>query len=195
MALQVRVTSGESCDGILVKDITSTYDAVSNPTGYGAPNPSFGQVIPYTAAVTLPNGTTSVFTLDLLADPPAPVVVCSCSGVDVSTYTWTITPADLGLTEITPGVYTIQWSAGDQNNVIGGTPQTGVSYLLATRELQADIDNLILTAFQGCDEAEQDRALALQGKLCAAMKAHGCARYAQAQAMIDSIVLELSQCC
>lgn len=133
MSLSIKATSGESCDGLLFIDKTGVYDAVDNPGGWGVPNPSFGQVIPYTAAVTLPNGTTSVFTLNLLADPPDPVVVCSCSGVDVSTYTWTITPADLGLTEITPGVYTIQWSAGDQNNVIGGTPQTGVSYLLATR--------------------------------------------------------------
>lgn len=195
MSLLIKVTANETCDGLQVIDYTGVYDAVLNPTGWGAPNPAFGSVYPYVVTVTTPGSSVPVFTLNLLADPPSPVIECQCNGQDVSKYKWTITPADLGMDEIEPGVYVLSYIAGDTGNVIGGTPQTGVSYLLATRELQADIDNLILTAFQGCDEAEQDRALALQGKLCAAMKAHGCARYTQAQAMIDSIVLELSQCC
>lgn len=195
MALIIQTTADESCDGLVFYDITGLYNAVSRPGGYGTPNPDFSEVIPYTVAVTLPGGTAPAYTLNLLASPPAPVVICNCEGENVSTYAWTITPTNLGLSEITPGIYTLAWSAGDTDGVIGGIPQTGVLYLLAVHELEADINDLILQAFQGCDEDAQDRALDMLAKLCAAQKMAGCGNRTKAQTMIDALVAELSQCC
>lgn len=58
----------------VLRDWTRPYEALNNPGGYGAPNPAFGDITPYTAVWTPPLSTTPAYTLDLYASPPAPNV-------------------------------------------------------------------------------------------------------------------------
>lgn len=187
MALLVTLEFCETCDGIVVRDTTGNYDAVDNPTGYGPPHADFGEVIPFTVSLTVPGGTSPIYTLDLLDDPPA----ADSEGVRE----WTIAAGDMGLTEITSGVWTIVWVAGDDGNVLGGTPQGDTVSVLMYREIMADVNEKIITAEEGCDDDAKEAAHELDDRLCGAIMMTQCGNATKAQAMIESIEASLAQCC
>lgn len=187
MALVVSISFCETCDGIVVTDTTGTYNAVSRPNGYGAPNPDFGSVTPFTVSFTPPGATAPIYTLDLLADPPA-----ADSDGDRE---WLVSAGDMGLTEITSGVWTMTWVAGDDDDVLGGVPQGDTVEVMMYREIMADVDEQVLTAMQGCDEDKREKAFMLKDLMCGAVHMAGCGDATKAQTMIEYIRGQLAQCC
>lgn len=149
MALQLSISTCESCESFTFTDQTGLYDATTNPGGYGTENgvldPSaFDTYVleiryPGTPITSDPDAT-----YDLLADVP---VIDSADD-----YVWTITIADLGLTKLVSGVWTFT-AVG----TLAGNSYIADSQCIFKNDLQEVIDTAMLNwdptcaCAPGCD--------------------------------------------
>ena len=131
MALELQLNACEVCDGINVIDITGAY-SVSNTGGYGDPNtpedPSGFDS--YSLSIWRPGSARdgdADFTLDLLSDVPAP----DGDGY----YTWLVTAADMGLTEIESGPWYFE-----ATGTLGNSVTISDAEVVFIVELQAKVD-------------------------------------------------------
>lgn len=103
----------DKCIELTVSDSTGLYDAVTNITGWGAPNPTRAGITSALLSVTLPDATTPVIDEE---DVTATVQAAVADVFELQTYTLT----DLGYTTtILDGIYTITYVV-----VSGGTTYT-----------------------------------------------------------------------
>lgn len=178
MALKVQQEICVNCGNVVFTESTGTYDATTNLTGYGTPNPVFGAVTPYTAAFTPPGGKEAIFVLDLYADTPAP----DADGH----YTWTITPVAFGLTTPVGGVVTEArlksgiWTV----RVTFGTVVTDIAVLIYD-DIEARICACVCKDVCNID---------LWAELQAAKLLFGAFKNKQAQKMIDRLYRD-TECC
>ena len=187
MALTLRHRICVTCDAIQFIDHTRAYDAATNTTGYGTPNPAFGDLTPYTVAVTLPNGTSAIFTLDLLDAPPA----ANADG----DYVWEIAAGDLGLTEFTSGNYEFYIVAGDTGNVNGGVPMISTLYSYLTGDIRKKVWEKIIGAWKCATTEEKRKLMDLYDRVRAAKEAACCGYEDDAQVDTDALYLEIQSCC
>lgn len=188
MALELKHRICVSCDTIQFIDQTRPYSLPGNATGYGAPNPDFGELVPYTVAITIPGGTEPIYTLDLLADPPAP----NADG----DYVWEIGAGVLGLEYILSGNYTFYVVAGDDDNVIGGTPLTYTLYPTLYGDILKRATENVVTTWQNCKDTKKKReAMDMYDSVKAGMFA-ACCGYEQITAsLFEAAYLSLKKCC
>lgn len=158
---QPKISITSDCEKIIVSDITRSYDANTNPGGWGAPNPVRASVTSITLQVFKPGTTdsgTPSSTHDLLTDAPP---------VDVNgDYNYELLAADLNVATITSGVWRFRVVIDD-----GGTEYIVNEYGI----LYAEIAQLVNGVFKNLDphrleEAENigclDMWLLLQAAIC-----------------------------
>lgn len=103
MALELQICAQETCDELVYRDITGTYNATTQPGGYGPENDVLGPedfdtyVVSIWGPNTDPSTTAPLLVKDLLLSIPEPD--------ENGYYSWTITATALGLTTITSGVW------------------------------------------------------------------------------------------
>jgi hypothetical protein len=187
MALQLKHRICVTCDAIQFIDWTRPYDAVDNSGGYGTPNPAFSDLTPYSVAVTLPNQTTPIFTLDLLADPPA----ANADG----DYVWEIAAGDLGLTVFTSGNYEFHIIAGDTGNVNGGVPIVSTLYSYLTGDIRKRVWEKIVGEWACATLARKRELMDLYDRVKAARDASCCGYDQLAQTETDALYAEIRLCC
>lgn len=107
MALELQLNACETCEGIDIVDITGSY-SLENPGGYGTPNSPpgpewFDTYIVEVWAPGVDRNSTPTYTLNLLSSAPAPD--------DNGYYTWSVTAAAMGLSEILSGVWSFKTTA------------------------------------------------------------------------------------
>jgi hypothetical protein len=144
MALELNIGFGRSNDyfSINVTDNTGVYNALTNPGGYGTPNPAIASFVSFDVSVTLPDPVT-------LLPTGTPVVVSAYPTLPSSAgATYSITNVDLGFssdTVLIDGVYIF--------SVVASTGQDEFEYTryaVFSDIVGCCIKSLTLGAF-GCD--------------------------------------------
>lgn len=142
LGIKFLITQNSGCGSLTFTDATGTYDAITNPTGYGAPNPNYSDISSTEIVFTLSNGTTKTFTnfLPSNANP-----------------NFTLYAGDLGYADIVPdqiaGVEYIAYGASGQTL---GQAQSQVLFccnFLAC--FYGQVQRVI--GPQGCSDKELDR--------------------------------------
>lgn len=173
MAVVARQRVCEECGNFTFTEATGLYNYNDNAGGYGAPNDDFGETEPYTAAFIPPGETAAVYTIDLLDDTPDP---------DTTTgyYEWEVTPADLGLTVITSGIWTVR--------ITLGTNVTDIK-VLARSDLRRKIQDC---ACGSSCEAKTAKKLLIDLEAAAVLGSQY--QFAKAQKMIDELYEDVKNC-
>lgn len=166
-----------SCGNFKFSDTTGVYDANNNLTGYGTPNPAFGDLTPYTAAFYKPNPTNEsdpapAYTLNLYANVPAID--------DNQAYVYVIDKANLGYTEgqnIRSGLWLVK--------VTLGTEVIEYEYW-STGDVKSKVNK--------CVCGDRSKAV-LELDLIAADRLHCCGKKDEAQEMIEQLYHDTACCC
>ena len=100
MALELKgnICQADDCLSFKFFDTTGPYDAVLNPTGYGAPNIDLADVEVAELSILPPNFTTPVV---INVFPTLP---------NINSIPWTVVPADLGLDTFKDGIYEVTYT-------------------------------------------------------------------------------------
>lgn len=86
LVLSTNVCEGSDCGSLIFSETTGLYNAETNPTGYGAPNPSTSDIVSAELVITLANGTS--YTIDLFATGDFPTTNTA--------FEYEILPTDIG---------------------------------------------------------------------------------------------------
>ena len=142
LELNVKFTRSNDYQSIVATDLTGVYNALTNPGGYGAPNPTVGSFTSFNITVTPADPVTLLPTGTPVTVNAYPSLPSSSNG------TFTITNVDLGLAatdNIIDGVYLF--------NVVAETALAEYEYqryAVFSDIVACCIKNLTLQAF-GCD--------------------------------------------
>lgn len=161
-----------SCGNFKFSDTTGLYDEDTNPTGYGTPNPAFGDQTPYTATFYKPGEDGPAYTLDLYNQAPAPD--------DNDAYNYTVTPEQLGYTDgqqIRSGLWRVK--------VTLGTTVTEYEYF-STGEVGMKVNK--------CVCGDKSKAV-LELDLMAAKRLYCCGKKDEAAEMIEQLYHDTACCC
>jgi hypothetical protein len=114
MALTVKscVILSDDCTSIYFFDKTGIYNASTNPTGYGAPNPAIGDFASATLSVTIAGATTPIV-VNVFADLPS-------NNVDAA---YELTAAACGLTVFPDGLTRVTYTIVTKIDVTYTTTQ------------------------------------------------------------------------
>jgi hypothetical protein len=149
VVLQFEVTNC-TCDEIIFKETTKTYDVSTNPTGWGVPNSTIAQAETATLTVVTPDGTSTV--LNLFSNFPT----------TDDTLEYSILPSDLGLTSFSDGEYSFTYN-------VTRTTATAFDYTQVSNNLfycnaECCVDGLFADAGDfTCECNSAKLALALKG--------------------------------
>lgn len=169
MALDQKLNVCVVCGNFRVTEATGTYNASTNPGGYGAPNQAFGDVTPYTVTFTAPKATSPTFVLDLYLNPPAP----DADGH----YTWSLLPEAFGMEVLKSGV----WKVDIQFGAV-----LKESHYFARNDIEARIQKCI------CKDRDNIQMwVDLQG----AIWQYRCFDYDEVQKTIDRLYRDTECCC
>jgi len=147
LVLDFTICESSDCTEFTFTDVTGIYNASTNPTGWGAPNPLIGSAItPCNLVITLPDGTTS-YTIDLATTSPV-------FPVDQAPNELTLDMSDIGGTagdSIPDGIYTFVYTV---------TSSTGGTYTqTATVAFYCQVNCCVMSMFKDicvecdcCDE-------------------------------------------
>lgn len=144
MALELNIGLGRANDyfSLIATDNTGLYNAITNPGGYGAPNPPTISFTSFDIAVTLPDPVT-------LLPAGTPITVSAFPALPSSSGgTYSITNVDLGFTsdtELIDGVYLFEVTASTSSFEF-----TYQGYAAFSDIVACCIKSLTLNAF-GCD--------------------------------------------
>lgn len=192
MAFTLVPSTCGGCNTVVYTDETGTYNATTNPGGYGGPGaPSTpADFSTYTLELWFPGSDRSDpadYTLDLLTDIPSP----DADGH----YEWTaITLADLGLTELTSGVWLAETTA-----IYSGTDYGKVTKQLFTStiagELRTKINAMDWSCHCKCRDGQPSPLELWDFLQGAKMMAKDCGNPNGAQELIDYVTANKSSCC
>lgn len=161
-----------------ITDATGAYNASTNPTGWGAPNPDISDVQSAYVKVTLPDGT--FYTADVSATLP-----------NLTEVPFIFLPTMMGLTatdQIPDGVYLIEVIYSGINST-GGVPFTIQS---SQQELfkcnaQCCVNKKMAGAGGGCACKHANEGIDLAVLLESAVGAAKCGKFEKAQVEIDKV--------
>lgn len=185
LVLDFSICQSSDCTEFIFSELTGTYNATTNSTGWGAPNATLASVTtPVNLVVTLPDGTTS-YTINLLSTTPAfPVDTLTSNEV-------TFDMSNIGGTagdSIPDGVYTFVYTV---------TTSGGTYTQTATVAFYCQVSCCVYTMFKDldieCDCCDDDRKritdayLMLKGLIYSA----NCGNISQ----FNSILEELQRLC
>ena len=185
--LELRVASCESCDQFTFDDLTGTYNAETNPTGYGSENTvtSPAAFDTYTLSVWYPGSDTTGdpdFTYDLKANLPAP----DSDGY----YQWTITAASMDLTALKSGVYTMT-----ATGVLGINTYAADTQQIFVRDLKKTVIDPLMKGYDplcGCKTGCEEPTLIFAEFLT--VTCDGICSSEQAQGIIEDLYTKQSCC-
>lgn len=141
------------CTSFYFAERTGAYDAVLNPTGWGAPNAAIGDASAATLTITYAGATTPLAPVDI--NPPFPV-----STVDNA---YEVTAASLGLDEFPSGWMRVTYSV-----TVAGPPAvtyTVTQLVLIDCDLDCCISEKMIDAASAvvngdcCDDCQEDKVM------------------------------------
>lgn len=144
MGLDIGFDIKEKPNGeIWIYDITGIYHSVNNPTGWGGANPALGTVLSAELEVTRPDPTT----LQLSEDDTFRTLLSASPAIpNLTGDRYTVTPSDLGTTELIDGRYRFKFT-------ISGTA-SAVPYELIYQIEKVFYNNLFCCAVKKQSEAK-----------------------------------------
>lgn len=150
MALELEICVIQNgCDGFYVSEKTGAYDALLNPTGWGAPNATIGSATAATLSV-LYAGATVAIDIDVLPSLPT-------TNVDAA---YNVTVAALGLTEMPAGLTRVTYTV-----IAGGTTYTTTKNVLFDCEVACCVSNKLVEASSAvvngdcCNECKDEKVI------------------------------------
>jgi len=180
MALELSFVTSMTVDGKVMtfQETTGEYNAVSNTTGWGAPNPLVGDATVATVEIIKP-GDTTVYSINILASFPSN---------DTST-AWGITMADLGGTadDVFPdGVYDITYKV-TALAVDYQVSRYNFAYANVKCCVQKMFANLTISGCSGCDTTAADKAITAYAYFKALLSASVCGELEEAASLLAYI--------
>ncbi len=151
LVLDFTICENSTCTEFTFSELTGTYNATTNPTGWGTPNADITDFHSATLEITLPDGTTT-YSIDLSATTPAfPVDTLTSNQV-------TFDMSNIGGTagnSIPDGVYTFVYTVQED-------PGTGISYTQTiTVAFYCQVSCCVYSMFKDldieCDCCDDDR--------------------------------------
>ena len=181
MSLQINPCESRDCTSFQLTDETGPYSS-SNNGGYGAPNFETTDAIDARVIVTQPDGTQTTITVyPTFPDSTGNQIV-------------TITAAQLGLTTLPDGIWTLQYQV-DFNNINSQTVQKSVTKtVLFACSVSCCVHKLIAKVAEtecGCDSVTLQNALLAHALLKALCSAGSCGSVSQ----VTNILSRLTKLC
>jgi hypothetical protein len=179
MALKLKIDAcAKNCKYFLFTELTGAYNALTNTTGYGAPNPTVGSATSAVLTVTDPDETETVIDLfDTSVFPNS-----TESGINILNTQLGYDQSD----KLNTGIW--------EFNYVVVTPQGTYTRNLKTLiacKIQCEIDDLKLQLINNCNAVEKitlfNKIKELEMLLMAAEAAAKCGNYTQAMTIVDSL--------
>jgi len=162
----------DACDELVFTETTGAYDAVSNPTGYGAPNAETTDMAAPT--LTLEDSSGNVTTLNIGVNFPS----------SDTSYSYTIS---LG-SELTDGIYTATYTVVDNSEDV---TYTKTVYLFFTCQVDCCIDRLYARVTDDscadCNKSALQLATEADAFLCSAKAAARCGNRTRATKLLKKV--------
>ena len=156
LVLQFEVFQSSDCTQFTFKDTTGIYNAISNPTGWGAPNDDINTAqTPTTLDITLPDGITT-YQIDLATTNPL-------FPVDQPPDELLLDMSDIGgvAGDLVPdGVYTFVYTATAQSGSYTQTQVVGF-----TCQVCCCVQSMLKNIKSGCDCCNQDLMQIMEAQL------------------------------
>lgn len=185
MALQLNFTTsqGEDCSSFVLTDTTGTYSALTNPTGFGTPNPTVADIVTCTATITDPDGNT------------ISNVSCTLPSVGTETEFNSSNLGALGSTgDLTEGVWTIVYRMVDSSDNQYSVTKSILFYCSTQCCLDQAIANMEATTdCSSCIVEKVDTLSTIDALLKGAINAADCNKPKKAQKMLDTAAFLCSQ--
>lgn len=185
MALQLDFTTsqGEDCTEFVLTDTTGTYSALTNPTGFGTPNPTVADIVTCTATITDPNGNTE-------DDIP-----CTLPSVGTQTQFDSSNLGSLATSgDITEGVWTILYEMVDTNSRVYSVTKSFLFYCSTQCCLDKAIADMeVTTTCTDCSAEKINTLTEIDALLKGAVYAAECNKPKKAQKMLDAAKFLCSQ--
>jgi hypothetical protein len=182
MALDIKLSIINNKNEIIVVDSTGDYNAITNPTGWGAPNPAHTNVDVTSVRLTVTNPSGTIFADNL---PPNSLY---------NTTFWTSTSRAYEITVDTTNIFTTNPVIADGIwkfvivFTILGTPTTVTKYALRDNVLKCQLGQL---ALGDMDTNSFEEAKLMYDKM---VQAFECGEYVLAQQLYQDISDFLSEC-
>jgi hypothetical protein len=182
MALDIKLSIINNKNEIIVSDTTGDYNAITNPTGWGAPNPAHTNVDVTSVRLTVTNPSGTVFTDSA---PPNSLY---------NTTFWTTVSRAYEITVDTTNIFTTNPVIADGIwkfvvvFTILGTPTTVTKYALRDNVLKCQLGQL---ALGDMDTNSFEEAKLMYDKM---VQAFECGEYTLAQQLYQDISDFLNEC-
>ncbi len=175
MALQINfsTTQGNDCTSFVLTDETGSYSALTNPGGFGTPNPNVSDILTCTVDITLPDGTI--------------LTGLSCILPSLGTET-EFDSTDLGLSgDLPEGVYKLNYMMTDTNGYFYTIQKSTLFYCSTQCCLDKAIADIELnTECTDCNTKKIDTVDMINTLLLAAVYAAECNKPKKAQKLLDN---------
>lgn len=151
LVLQFTISQSADCTEFTFTDTTGTYNALTNPTGWGAPNDDIANTTPpCTLDITLPDGVTT-YQIDLTSTTPV-------FPVNAAPNELILDAGDIGGVsgdKIPDGLYTFVYTVNTTTG--GGTEYTQTAVVPFTCQVSCCVYSMWKTVHPDCDCCDQDR--------------------------------------
>lgn len=188
MALELRIDAQANSSSITFFETTCAYDAVTNDTGWGAPNPETADAVSAVLDITQPNNTSVTDTIDLFTYYP------SDTGLGYKIFQTALTdPNNTG--KIQDGVWTLTYTVGVTEGETVVEYDTTCKFLFTANSdccIAKRVSQLNTTP---CDTAYDEETYYLIMILKAAKAAFCNQEYDRAQKLMDELVRKCDCCC
>tara|TARA_R110000772_G_scaffold1095_1_gene3858 strand:- start:8671 stop:9228 length:558 start_codon:yes stop_codon:yes gene_type:complete len=185
MALEIKLGISSIQDEFRLVDNTDVYNALTNLTGYGAPNEVPGDFNSAFIVVTMPDGT-QVNAID--AYPTFPN--------DDNTVIFTITAAMLGVAKLEPGIYSFNYTIDDISGGISNNPFTVDCKYYHYEPIQCCISKKVKSLDFICSTNEEICEVAIaERRLKAAIYAACAGNWEETKIISDSLWEQCGCCC
>lgn len=179
MALKLKIDICENnCKYFTFTELTGAYNALTNLTGYGTPNPTIGSVTSAVLTVTDPDSTETE--IDLLATSVFPNSTDSGINILNTQLGYTITE------KLNTGIWTFLYTVVTPSGTFTKTKKIPV-----TCKIKCEIQTLRLQLINNCSKEDKEKLFnkiqELEMLLMAIEAASDCGNYSQTQTLIDSL--------
>lgn len=154
MALKVKICTSisDDCKTIYFFDKTGAYDASTNTTGYGSPNPLTTDFTTATLTITLGGATVSLTPISIIASFPTSNTALA----------WQVTAASLGMTSFPIGLTRVTYNISGRSGGVA-VAYSATTLFLCDCSIECCLENKLIDIIKnppcGCDCEEDERII------------------------------------
>lgn len=188
---KICVQLSDDCTTAYFFDTTGVYNAITNPTGYGTPNPEVSDFTTATLTLLLAGATVAEAPIDIFGSPAFPT--------DDSTIAWQVNASDYGLTTFTTGLTRFTYRIDNTGSGDTAIAYNATTLVLSACEYECCVKQKQLAIIKdpkacSCDDDRIEDLFFAQFQLEAAQLSTGCGDVASANTALENLSKICGEC-